>query len=246
MASIPFSNTTTKGGIIQLCEFNCGLGDAGISGNSTRLKQFTALANIAMSEIWHLIFSCSSGWIYDDSNQTDLPQATQNLSAGTAKYALPSGALVIDRIEVMDSSGNYRKLKAIDAREIDIAIDELRDTDGLPQYYRLIGQTIELFPAPAAASVTTTAGLKVYFERGGVSFDSTDTSDIPGFASEYHDLVPIKTSIKWLQVNKPDSNTLISLKTDEIKRETQFVEYQNLKFKDKKPLIVTARQRKSR
>lgn len=246
MAPIPFSNTTTKGGIIQLCEFNCGLGDTGISGNSTLLKQFTALSNIAMSEVWHIIFASMSGWQYDDSNQTDLPQATQNLSVGVSKYALPSAALSVNRVEVKDNSGNFWKLQPLDLKEIGIGIDEFLETDGMPRYYRLLGSTIELFPAPAAANVTTSNGLKVYFDRGGVAFVSTDTTATPGFASEYHDLIPVKTSIKWLQVNKPDSATLAALKTDEVKRETQLVDYQTSKFKDKKPIVIRGRQRRSR
>jgi hypothetical protein len=247
MASIPFSDTTNKNGIIQLVEFNAGLGDGGISGNSTLLKQVTALVNIASSEVWHLLFRSNQGWKYDDSNNTDLPQATQTLQAGVSKYSLPTGVMGVDRIEIMDNTGNYRRVTAITQDTLgNRGIDEFYKTDGFPRYYRLIGSSIELFPAPATANVTTVAGLKVYFDRGSSTFVSTDTTKTPGFASEYHDLIPTKTSVKVLQILKPDSSSLISLKGDEARREGQVSEYEQLKFKDRKPIRMTARFRNPR
>lgn len=235
--SIPFSNTTTKEGAIQYCELYCNLGDAGISGSATLLKQFTGLINRAGSEVWHLIFALNNGWIYDDGNQTDLPQATQDLVAGTSKYALPSGALAIDRVEFLDQNGVYNVVNPIRLEEIPKGVDSFYATDGSPVYYRLLGSTIELFPAPAAANITTTAGLKVYFDRASVAFASTDTTQTFGFASEYHDIPPRKASIEWLKINKPNSPTLAMLINDDIKRESQLQEYEAVKFRNVKPTL---------
>lgn len=238
-----FSDTTNKNGVIQTNELYCGLGDAGISGNSTLLKQFTNLNNIALKRIWHLLFRFNGGWKYDDSNNTDLPQAVQDLSAGTRKYALPSTALVINRIEVKNANGDFQVVTPIRLEQIDVAVDELYPTDGMPIYYRLLGSTIELFPGPAAASVTTSGGLKVYFDRGSVSFDATGAdSRTPGFASEYHDMVPLKSSIEWLKINKPNSETLTALIQDDLKREAQLEEYELRKFKNIDPPQIRARQ----
>jgi hypothetical protein len=129
-----FSDTTNKNGAIQLCEFYCALGDGGISGDTTLLKRFTALLNIAGSEVWHLIFALNGGWKYDDSNYTDLPQATQTLTAGTAKYALPSTALTVARIEVLDSKGVYHKLEPMRLEEIDVDVYAFIASDGMHQY----------------------------------------------------------------------------------------------------------------
>ena len=54
---MPFSNTTTKGGLIQGCERWTNLGDAIISGDTTLLKQFTAAINEAYDELLPIIFS---------------------------------------------------------------------------------------------------------------------------------------------------------------------------------------------
>lgn len=244
--SLVFSNTTDKNGIIQLVEFNCALGDGAISGDATLLKQITAQVNLAMSEVWHNVWKYQSGWIYDDANQTDLPQAVFTLVAGQSKYQLPSDALTVNRIEVKDSQGNFYPLTPLTEREIHQGMDEFFETDGMPQYYRLIGRTVELFPAPSANDTTLTSGGKIYFDRTGVAFASTDTTDTPGFSAEYHDLIPIKTSIKWLRVHKPDSPTLIMLQNDEIKREAQLIEFESGKFKDREPLKLVGRSINSR
>lgn len=228
-----FSDTTNKNGAIQTCEFYCQLGDTGISGDATKLKQFTNLINVANSQIWHLIFQLNGGWKYDDSNYSDLPQATQALVAGTSKYALPSTALTVARIEVMDVKGVYHNLIPMRLEEIETAVDSFLASDGMPQYYRLLGSTIELFPGPAAASVTLAAGLKVYFDRSSVSFVSSDTTKSFGFASEYHDIAPRKASIEWMKVYKPDSGTLPRLIEDDLKREGQLQDYEAFKWKDK-------------
>ena len=235
--SIQFSNTTTKEGAIQYCELYCNLGDAGISGNATLLKQFTGLINRANSEIWHLIFSLNNEWKYDDSNQSGVPVATQTITPGTATYTLPDGTLAVDRIEVLDQNGVAQIIDPIRLSEIPVGDDAFYSTDGFPKYYRLVGSTIKLYPAPAAANVTATDGLIVYFERGSVSFASTATTATFGFAAEYHDLAPRKASIEWLKVNKPDTNSLRYLLQDDIKRESQLQEYEGVKFRNVKPTL---------
>lgn len=245
--AIQFSDITNKDGIIQHIEFNCGMGDGAISGNATLLKQITGQVNLAMSEVWHLVWSNQTGWQYDDSNHTDLPQAKADLSDGVATYAMPTDALTINRIEILDSQGNYRKITPIRERNIGDGIDEFFETSGMPQYYRLLGRTIELFPAPdTSTQATATNGLKVYFDRSGVEFDSADTTETPGFSAEYHDLIPTKVSIKWLQVNKPDSPTLVLLKELEVRREAQLVEFEANKYKDRRPLVMRGRSNNSR
>lgn len=244
--AIAFSNTTDKNGIIQLIEFNTALGDGGVSGDATLLKQMTAQVNQAMSEVWHIMWANQSGWAYDDANQTDLPQAVFTLIAGTSKYALPTYALTVNRIEVKDKQGNFYPLTPLVEREIHESMDEFFETDGMPQYYRLVGRTIEMFPAPSSNETTLTSGGKIYFDRTGVSFASTDTTATPGFSAEYHDLIPTKASIKWLQIHKPDSPTLILLQNTELKRESQLKEFEVNKFKDREPVVIIGRRINSR
>lgn len=206
-----FNDTTNLSGIIQACERYCNLGNTGISGNATLLKEFTNFTNTTMRRIWHSIFEATGSWEYDDSNQTDLPQATTDLDNGVAKYTLPNEALTVKRLEIKNTAGDWDVLTPLLRDEIKVGIDEYRVADGLPTSYRIVGRTIELFPAP---NYDSTSGLKVYFDRGSVAFASTDTTKAPGFASEYHDLVPIGASLEWMKIKTPTSATTAQLKED--------------------------------
>lgn len=230
--SIPFSNTTDKNGILQLCEFNCGLGDGGITGDATLLRYFTAFVNQSLSEVWSIVFRNSNGWIYDDSNQTDLPQGTQTLTSGTSKYALPSGALTVRRVEVKDSSGMYYELRPKQLESIKVGVDEYFETDGTPIEYRLVGSTLEMFPGP---NYTASAGLKVYFDRGSVAFATSDTTKTPGFSPEFHDIIPTKASIKWMRINKPNGASLVKLQENEIQRVSDLADFEASKWKHNQP-----------
>lgn len=233
-----FSDTSTKLGAIQNCEFYCQLGDGGISGNTVLLQQFTARINEAGSRVWHRLFAINGGWKYDDSNYSDLPQATQNLVSAQQGYALPSTALSVDRVEVMDVNGNRQIVNPIDLRTIDVGENTFFNTNGLPLYYRLLGGTIFLYPAPdAGLSVTLTAGLKVFFQRSSVAFAYTDTTKSFGFASEYHDIPPRQASIEWLKVFKPESDTLKALIQDDMNRMTELEEYETNKWHNVRPSL---------
>jgi hypothetical protein len=229
-----FSDLTNKTGIIQACERYCNLGSGKISGDTTLLQDFTNFTNITLSRIWHTVFLATGSWEYDDSNYSDLPQATANLVSGTSKYALPSPTLTIKRVEMKDSSGEWFVLTPLLRDEIKVAIDEYRVADGLPTSYRLLGDTMEIFPA---SNYNSTGGLKVYFDRGSVSFSTTDTTKTAGFASEYHDLVPLGASLEWLKIHLPEWTGTAQFKEDYAIRIQQLKEYYNRRFPAKKKIM---------
>jgi hypothetical protein len=195
-----FNDTTNKNGIIQWCEEYTGLGDGTISGNSDKLLKFTSRVNVVSSRVWHTIFEAQGCWEYDDGNQIDLSIATTDLIVGQADYALPSDSLVVKRVEVSDAQGNWTKLNPLIREDIKVAIPEYFDTDGSPCYYRLLGETIEIFP-PSDTFVAS--GLRVYYDRGSFAFSSSDTTKTAGFALEYHDILPLGSALDWLMVNLP-------------------------------------------
>lgn len=233
-----FSNTQTKAGIIQELERLCDLGQTYISGNSNVLAESVATINRINHRVWHTIFMSTGNWQYDDGGYTDLPQATANLVSGTAMYALPSDALTIHRIEVKNQNGDWELLNPITKEQL-LAVDEFLDTDSVPMYYRLVNNTIELFPAPNYAS---TGGLKAYFDRDSVDFATTDTTKTPGFASPYHEILPIKAAIEWYKVKQPQSPTLIQLQQDDLKLEKALKEFYGVRFKNLKPRITRVSQ----
>lgn len=211
--SLAFSNTTSKLGIIQACESYCNLGDTGISGNATLLKEFTRYINEVNSRVWHMIFMSYGGWQYDDGNQVDLPAASDTITSGQTSYALPPTALTVRGVEVKDEGGIWTPLVAITEEMIRDrqAMGEFFKTSGSPLYYQLVGNTVRIYPA---SNYTQAASFKVFFDRASFAFASDDTTDTPGFASEYHGILPIGASIQWLMSRRPESASLAQLKAD--------------------------------
>jgi len=131
----------------------------------------------------------SDRWQIDDSNLSTLPWLTTTLVAGQGDYTLPSGYLRVNRVEVMDSNGDYHKLTSIDQSDVTEAYTEHEETDGLPKYYDLIGNVINLKPSPASSDVTLTAGLRLHILREIDIFTTSDTDQEPGFPEPFHRIV---------------------------------------------------------
>src|SRR5436190_2831944 len=86
-----FSDTSNKSGLIQDCETLLGFDDAAISGNTTLLKKFTVLLNLARRKAELLILANRNPlWNWDDPNYPDLPRATRDLVIGQRDYVLPT------------------------------------------------------------------------------------------------------------------------------------------------------------
>ena len=49
----------------------------GVDENDYTLKQRTLNVNRHLRRVWQAIFETYGGWRWDDTNQTDLPQATE-------------------------------------------------------------------------------------------------------------------------------------------------------------------------
>lgn len=213
MANLQYNDTTNGYGIIQSCESQCNLGATTISGDTTLLKEFTRYANKTLSKIWSEIFSSYGGWQYDDSNQTNLPQATDTLTSGTSVYAFPTGAVTVRGVEVKNTSGVWEQLIPVTQEQIQQqgAIGEFMKTSAMPRYYQVQGETIKLYPTP---NYTQASSFKVFIDRGSVAFQYTDTTNTPGFVSEFHDAVPVGMSIEWLKVHKTDSAVLQEFKLE--------------------------------
>lgn len=229
-----YSNTTTKDGAIQHIEDICDFGDAYISGDTSRLKNWTAKINRIQHRIWSVIFKSTRNWQYDDGGYSDLPSSKTNLVTDQRKYQLPSDALTVQRVEVLDENDNWYMVKALSKEQITTPLDEFMDVSGTPTYYRLVGDTMELYPA---SNYDKASGLRVYYDRDSVDFLYTDTTKTFGWASPYHELAPIKASIEWLKIKQPTSPTLQLLLQDEARLEQDLKEFYSARFKAKTPVI---------
>ena len=209
-----FNDITNKNGIIQTCELLLDLGDAGITSDAVLLKQFTNLINAdAYDDVIAEIMKNEGSWTWDDFSygNSNFPVSSQTLSvvAGSEvnNYALPNAAspgstdassfLRLMKVQVKDSAGSFQNILPIDEGAFDQPLETIFANPGFPRYYRQMGISIILYPAPLAGSVTASNGLKITFQRDKVDFVVGDTTKQPGFPSIYHYLLPLIASETW-------------------------------------------------
>lgn len=198
-----YNDTTNKNGMIQDMEMLLNFPDGGISGDTTLLKQVTGLVNQAYLKTIAYVLGLDPKWTWDDSNYTDLPIASATLVTNQEDYTLPvssgsanaSTLLKVLKVSVLDTSGIEIVLKPTDMSEADL--NRLYTTGGVPAYYKLIGNTVKLFPKPLTGSVTLTSGLKVYFQRSPDLFTSSDTTQAPGIPEPFHRMITLEASMDY-------------------------------------------------
>ncbi len=214
------SSTTTRSGLIQDCETLTGLGDKAISGNTTRQAEFIRLLNVryrmADTEIW----KASNEWGWDDTNQTDLPVATTTLVDSQHDYSIPSTARKVERVEVQDINGNWSLVYPIDKTQFsEEAMSEFEETNGLPTYYDMVGNSIYLYPAPDETVSSTTSSLRLYASRDIVAFSTTVNATTmaisPGIDNHFHRYLSAGASYDWCLTKGLQKTPLLKQMVDE-------------------------------
>ena len=184
----------------------CRIGDGGITGNDTLLRQFCGYNNLAWKEIKMAIMSVDKHSKSDDSAWGNYPEAPITLVVGQRDYSVPvantglelNTFLRLNKIWVADASGNRTELTQMDIDE------DFVYTNGTPTKYRLHGSSIFLNIPPNASSVT----LYVLFQRANDDFLYDDTTREPGFLVTYHDLIPLRASSFFMLPTDPALSTL--------------------------------------
>lgn len=194
--SIPFSDTSTLKGLVQAFEREIGATQGDVSGNTTRLKEFTADVNMTMDDFFSLAIQAGGTWQTDDSNQSDYPIISTNIVSGQRDYSFTtdgSGNLVLDiyKVLVATSAGVFQEMRPIDAQSDPEAIGFTNGLNitGAPYLYDKTANGIFLDPIP---NYNYSGGLKVYINREPVYFTSTDTSKKPGVPGLFHDYFYLK------------------------------------------------------
>jgi len=155
--------------------------------------------NVAYHDVARMIWESSDGWQFDDSNAADLPIATTSLVASQQDYTLPSTALKLERVEVLNSAGDYVKLKQFDIHDLEQGLTEFQGTAGLPMYYDIVGSSIMLYPAPGTGFVTLASGLKIVVGRSVTEFAVTATTTEPGFAAPFHRILSYAAAMDYVK-----------------------------------------------
>ena len=211
-----YSDVTNLTGGIQFQETLLDLGNAGISGNTILLQQITTLNNVAYDDAVFEIMKNEGQFTWDDNayGNANLPVGTQNLTttpgSEVSNYPLPnagspgstdaSSFLRLIQVQVKDAGGNWQKVNAIDESAYEYPLENIFQTPNFPLWYKMIGTSIVLYPAPLAAAVTSTGGLKMIFQRDKIDFVYGDTTKQPGFPSIYHPLLFLLGAEAWAAI----------------------------------------------
>jgi hypothetical protein len=202
-----FNDTTTKDGIIQHCEDLCNLGDTGITGNSVLFKKFASNVNIGNKKVAAAIMKVDKMWKFDDFNYTDFPRGTVTLVANQKDYTLPAATasgnastlLGVTKIAVLDTNSTPQEKTLVLTNMSEADLNNMYPVAGLPCVYRLVGNSVKMWPAPSSTYCTLASGLIVYFQRTPKPFDTTTTDSIePGFLSTHHILLSYYASYLYL------------------------------------------------
>lgn len=209
-----FSDTTNSNGLLQDVNFLVGT-DATSYPNADKAR----CINQWYYKVIAWILESDTNWEWDDTNYSNLPRATATLVNAQQDYALPQAAasgsndttfLQLLRVEVLDVGSIWHKLEPISDLEIDQALGEFAKTNGLPRWYRVWANSIFLYPAPDnGVSVTLSGGLRVYFQRTMDEFTATDTTQLPGFAANFHRILSLGAAYDYsIAKGLPQANAL--------------------------------------
>lgn len=191
-----FSDTSTNQGVIQEIESIVFASDYGkISGSTSLLQTFTRYCNQALDVVITQVQQVDGAWKLNESSSTD------NLVDNQSTYTIPVTYLKMLGVSVKDSSGNWSKLTQIDPLNLSIDRAEFLKTKAMPLYYDLSGQSLILYPAPSSSQVTTTNGLKYFYQSTPSYYATSDTTKVPEVPSVFHRLVPLWASYFYCQAN---------------------------------------------
>lgn len=211
-----FSDTTNKNGIIQEIEFWTGIGDAGISGDATLLKQMTSRVNQGFDRITPQLYAYSTHLKWDDQNNTDMPIGTFPLAAAQSDYTIAEDDNSLDILNIVGvqvlpsaTATLYNDVEIIsldDPRAME-CLAPTSTVTGPPTMVVVRGNTLHFNSNPGYVN---SAGGRILFEREPSYFASTDTTKEPGIPKPFHGVLPLYAAYDWLVVNKPSNDMLIT------------------------------------
>jgi len=160
-----FSDSTYSQGLVEDARFLVGANSV-----SYPIADVTRNLNRRWEEAKTLLYLSDGRWQSTEAIYSD------DLVSGTQGYTIPRTHIKINRVEVLDSDGNAVRLTPIDKSDVSTSITDFESTDGVPRYYELIGQTMNLYPAP---NYPSTDGLKWWYQGVPTAFVTTDTTAEP-------------------------------------------------------------------
>jgi hypothetical protein len=201
----------------------------------------TADINLALDKALSIIFTSSGKWQFDDSNQTDYPFITTDLTANKRDYTFTtdgSGNLILDIYKVMvkdPTSGYFFEILPVDQQsdEYTQGFWSGQNSTGTPYRYDKTANGIFLDALPG---YTSSGGLKVFINREGSYFTTSDTTKKPGFAGLFHEYLALRPSYMYAYRNSlPNANLL---QNEMLLMEAAMKNYYSDRGKDENPKIT--------
>lgn len=208
--SIPFNDTSTYKGLVQVYEKEAGFNRGDISGDTDKLKEFATDVNLAFDDFTVIALRSTGLWDWDDSNQTDYPIITTNLVSGQRDYSFTtdgSGNIILEvkRVAILPSATAtlYQEIEPMDAQSDRFnALTANNTATGVPYQYDKTANGIFLDPIPG---YNATNGLKLYISREASYFAHTDTTKKPGVPGVFHRYFAIKPAMEYARRNSLSS-----------------------------------------
>src|SRR3990167_2023029 len=101
-----FNPTAKENSIIGDIDFLL-FGDSSTLNTDYSITDRTRNVNIAWDEAVSELYKADPNWKWDDTTNTDLPCATTDMVAAQDHYDILDSALVIHRVRMKDSNGEY-------------------------------------------------------------------------------------------------------------------------------------------
>jgi hypothetical protein len=208
-----FNDTSAKNGLIQDCE-SMLFGDkyGTISGNSDLLATFTRLLNQAYNKASTVIMQSDGRWQFDDTNHTDLPVGSTELTEDQDEYVLDAEHLRVIKVLVKDPAGNILTLRPIDIHdpEAKMMYQNFPITKGVPTHYDKQANILKIYPTPNYT--VADSGLTVHYQRLPVYFTSSDTTKVAGIPKLFSRYLSLCASIDYATAKQmPAKNDLFAM-----------------------------------
>lgn len=235
--TMQFNPTDKSNSLIADIDFLL-FGDSSTFNSTYSLVDRTRNINIAWDEAVAELYKADPNYKWDDTSNANFPIATLDLVSGQDHYTMLDAALVIHRLRIKDSEGNYRTLEPVLRRELDD--DELKAT-GTPTKYYKVGNAV--FPV-SIPNYSAGDGVELEFQRGANHFSTTDTDDSPGFNSQYHQFLSISAALRYALANGM-TDKITQLRTDKELIRRSMVEHYQMRSPDERPKISLKRSTKN-
>jgi hypothetical protein len=175
-------------------DFLCGSTSATYLAADKMRNMTSEYQNVA-TKIWE----SDPTYSWDDRNATDGPIAKRTMADASGSYLIPTTALRVRQVEIMDGGGDWHKLTPIDYASLPVSPEEYYTGTGTPVHYAIEGNEIRLFPAPGTGYVTMASGMAIRLSRAVTEPAVTATTTEPGFATGFHRILSYAAAVDFTQ-----------------------------------------------